>query len=216
MAAQHIKRFFLDYNECQMNDFLYADGGRTIELFGTDIKDWRITFVDTGLKSNVGERLRLVQSHIGDDEMFLANYADGLTDLDLNSYVDSFRASGRIASLLTVPAPHTFHVVQAADDGRVEGIEHIRRTPVRVNAGFFVFRRAMFDYMKKDEELILEPFDRLIAEGQLSAVPYDGFWQQMDTFKDKALLDELMAKGSPPWQVWSQSEPTPAGVGSSA
>jgi len=214
-GGQHIKRFFLDYNECQMNDFVYADGGRTIELFGSDIKDWRITFVDTGLNANVGERLRLVQEHIGDDEMFLANYADGLTDLDLNDYIESFRARGKIACFLTVPAPHTFHVVQASTDGRVKSIEHIGQTPVRVNAGFFVFRRAIYDYLGEDEELILEPFDRLIAQDQLIAVPHDGFWRQMDTFKDKASLDELVANGLPPWQVWNESRLPPVDVGSS-
>ena len=208
-GGQKIKDFFLEYNECQTNDFTYANGGRTIELFSTDIEDWRITFVDTGLRSNVGERLRRVQDHVGDDEMFFANYADGLSDLDLDTYVKSFEATGKVASFLTVPAPHTFHNVVTDEDGGVTMIEHISQTSVRVNAGFFLFRREIFDYLRPDEELIIEPFERLIAAHELVAVPYDGYWRAMDTFKDKNVLDELVAHGQPPWQVWNHSDSSP-------
>lgn len=204
-GSQRIKEFFLEYNECQTNDFIFSDGGQSIELLGSDIQDWTITFVDTGLNSNVGERLRRVQDHLGDDEYFLANYTDGLSDLDLDPYVENFRASGKIGCFLTVPAPHTFHNVQIDDEGRVVEIEHISRTSVRVNAGFFVFRRDIFDYMRPDEELIIEPFQRLIAQSDLLAVPHDGYWQPMDTFKDKMLLDETAARSRPPWQVWERS-----------
>jgi glucose-1-phosphate cytidylyltransferase len=209
-GGQRIKEFFLEYNECQMNDFVYSDGGRSIELLGTDIADWKITFVDTGQTANVGERLRLVESYLGDDQMFLANYADGLSDLDLGPYVTRFEASGKTACFLTVPAPHTFHNVRTDDNGEVQAIEHIGSTDVRVNAGFFAFTREVFQYMRPGEELILEPFRRLIEKHELIAVPYDGYWQPMDTFKDKNLLDETVAKGRPPWQVWDEP-PSPTG-----
>lgn len=202
-GGQQIKEFFLKYNECEMNDFVWSDGGSTIELLGSDIDQWRITFVDTGLTSNVGERLRRVAPFLEGEEMFLANYADGLSDLDLETYVKNFEASGKIASFLTVPAPQTFHNVRTDDDGEVVAIEHIRRTSVRVNAGFFVLRPEIFGYMRPNEELIIEPFERLIAERQLIAVPYDGYWQPMDTFKDKNVLDQAVATGIPPWQVWN-------------
>lgn len=207
-GGQHIKRFFLDYNECQTNDFVFSDGGRTIELFGTDIEDWRITFVDTGLHSNVGERLLRVRRHIGEDEMFLANYADGLSDLDLDTYVEYFESSGKIACFITVPAPHTFHVVRADADDLVTSIDHISSTSVRVNGGFFVFRRDVFDYMRPDEELVIEPFNRLIAKRELVSFSYDGYWQNMDTFKDKNILDNLVTSGDPPWQLWNQNSAT--------
>jgi glucose-1-phosphate cytidylyltransferase len=201
-AGEKIKEFFLQYNECQMNDFVYSEGGRSIELFRTDIEDWRITFVDTGLTSNVGERLRQVESHVGDDEMFLANYSDGLSDLDLDAYVEGFRRSGKTASVLTVPAPHTFHNVSTDEAGQVDGIKHIRQSSVRVNAGFFVFRRNIFEYLRPNEELVEEPFGRLIADSELMATHHDGYWQPMDTFKDKTILDNEVAAGRPPWQVW--------------
>ena len=84
-GAKKIKEFFLNYDECDSNDFVFADGGRSLELLSTDLDDWKITFVDTGRASLIGERLRRVQPHIGDDEVFLANYADGLTDLPLDT-----------------------------------------------------------------------------------------------------------------------------------
>src|SRR6476660_3168689 len=104
-GAVAIKNFFLKYDECVANDFVYSGGGHNIELLSKDIHDWRVTFVDTGLKSSIGERLRRVKEHLKGEEMFLANYADGLCDLDLKAYVDSFKASGKTACFISIPAP---------------------------------------------------------------------------------------------------------------
>jgi glucose-1-phosphate cytidylyltransferase len=158
--------------------------------------------VDTGLNSSIGERLRRVREHVQSDEAFLANYADGLSDLNLGSYVEGFLASGRTACFLSVPAPHTFHIIHADGDNYVSKIEHVTRSPVRINGGFFALKREIFDYMKPGEELVIEPFQRLIERRDLIAVPHDGFWQNMDTFKDKIQLDELLSRGRAPWQVW--------------
>lgn len=197
-----IKNFFLKYDECLTNDFILSEGGKKLELLSRDIDDWKITFVDTGMNSSIGERLRRVREHVQSDEIFLANYADGLSDLNLAAYVDSFVKSGRTACFLSVPAPHTFHIIHADRDNYVSKIEHVTRSPVRINGGFFVLRREIFDYMKPGEELVLEPFQRLIEKRDLIAVPHDGFWQNMDTFKDKIQLDELLSRGRAPWQVW--------------
>jgi len=197
-----IKNYFLKYDECVSNDFVYTDGGKNVELLSRDIQDWRITFADTGLSSSIGERLRRVRQYLGDDEMFLANYADGLSDLDLAGYVESFRKRGKTACFLTVPAPHTFHIVHSDAEQHVQRLEHVTRSPVRINGGFFVLRREIFDVMNPGEELVIEPFSRLIEKRELIAVPYDGFWQNMDTFKDKIQLDEMVGRGHAPWQVW--------------
>jgi glucose-1-phosphate cytidylyltransferase len=202
-GALQIKEFFLNYNEWESNDFVLSDGGRNVEMLSTDIDSWNITFAETGRTSSIGERLRRVREHIGDDEYFLANYADGLSDLDLRTYVDDFVESGHTACFLTVPAPHTFHIVHADDDGYVERLEHIASSPVRINAGFFAFKTAIFDEIREGEELVIEAFDRLIERRDLIAVGYDGFWQNMDTFKDKVQLDEIAATDRPPWQVWA-------------
>lgn len=201
-GALKIKEFFLRYQEWETNDFVLADGGKRLEMLGTDIDGWNITFVDTGQSSNIGERLRRVQDHLGDDECFLANYADGLTDLDLASYIDHFMASDDVAQFLTVPAPHTFHIVHSDPNGYVQTLEHIGTSRVRINAGFFVFRQEIFNVMRPGEELVLEPFQRLIERRTLVSVNYDGFWQNMDTFKDKVQLDEMAATGDTPWRVW--------------
>lgn len=209
-GAKKIKEFFLNYDECDSNDFVFSDGGRDLALLSTDLDDWRITFVDTGRASLIGERLRRVQSHIGNDEMFLANYADGLSDLPLDRYVDYFVERGKKACFVTVPAPDTFHIVHSDTDDLVTKLEHVGQSPVRINAGFFIVRREIFDYMRPGEELVLEPFQRLIDEGELLAYPYDGFWRNMDTFKDKVELDEIVAHGEPPWQVWVHNDPSSA------
>jgi glucose-1-phosphate cytidylyltransferase len=200
-GAQAIKEYFLRYDECVSNDFVWSQGGKKIELLRRDIHDWRITFVDTGLNSSIGERLRLVQPHLDGEEVFLANYADGVSDLDLDGYVRCFLGRDKIACFLSVPAPHTFHLVEADSENLVRSLEAVSSSAVRINGGFFLFRRQIFDYLRKGEDLVMEPFSRLIAEKQLLAYPFDGFWRNMDTFKDKQTLDELWSQGQAPWLV---------------
>jgi len=202
-GAAAIKDYFLKYNECESNDFVLSEGGRNVELLRKDIEDWRISFIDTGHKSSIGERLRRVREHLVGDETFLANYADGLTDLNLEAYVQDFLRRDKIACFLSVPAPHTFHIVHADSEQNVTKLEHVGRSLVRINGGFMVLRREMFDYMKPGEELVIEPFQRLIAQRKLIGVPYDGFWQNMDTFKDKIQFDQMVEQGNAPWEVWN-------------
>ena len=199
--ADVIKKYFLEYNECLSNNFVLAGGGAKIELLNSDIHDWRITFVDTGAASPIGERLRRVRQHLAGEELFFANYTDCLTDLDLNAYLAHFRASGKIAAMVTVPPNVSFHYV-AAQGGLVTSLTDVRATQLRVNGGFFVFRNEFFDFLGEGEELVDAPFHRLIAKQQLLAYEHNGFWKAMDTFKDKQQLDDLLAAGSPPWEVW--------------
>jgi glucose-1-phosphate cytidylyltransferase len=201
-GAGAIKNYFLKYDECISNDFVLSEGGRRIELLRRDIEDWRITFVETGLQSTIGQRLRAVRAHLRGEPDFLANYADGLSDLDLEAYLDYFRNRGKIGCFLSVAAPHTFHIVQADSDHHVLKLEAVGRSVVRINGGFFAFRQEIFDYIEEGEDLVLEPFDRLMARHELLAYPFDGFWRNMDTFKDKQDLDELVAAGRSPWKVW--------------
>jgi glucose-1-phosphate cytidylyltransferase len=200
-GAKAIKEYFLHYDEAISNDFVLSQGGRKIDLLSRDIEDWNVTFVDTGLNSTIGERLRQVRSYVDGDEIFLANYADGLSDLDLDEYLRCFRERGKLACFLSVPAPHTFHIVNATPDNVVLGLEAVARSTVRINGGFFALRREIFDYMRPGEELVLEPFQRLITEKQLLAYPYDGFWRNMDTFKDKQVLDGMWDRDEVPWRA---------------
>jgi len=198
-----IKKYFLEYNECISNDFVLSPGGKGVELLHSDIQDWRITFVDTGLTANIGQRLKAVQKYLDGEEIFLANYSDGLSDVDLRAVIDTLRRSDGVACFVSVAPNASFHLVDTDRDGRVRQIEHIRKTGVRINGGFFAFRREIFQYFEDGEELVEEPFHRLIAAGKLVAYQHDGYWACMDTFKEKQELEDILAQGRPPWAVWS-------------
>ena len=200
--ADVIKRYFLEYDETSSNDFVMSAGGKKVDLLASDIQDWNITFVDTGLSSNVGMRLKTVQPMLEGEEMFLANYADGLTDLPLPAMIDYFRERDAVACFAAVAPTQTFHLVRLEDGGRVASIQHVKDIGLRVNGGFFVLRPEIFEYLEPGEELVEEPFRRLVAEGKLLAYPHDGFWACMDTFKDKQLLEDLYSRGQVPWEVW--------------
>jgi len=201
-----IKHYFLNYEECVSNDFVLTEGGKKRELLNSDISDWRITFVDTGQDTNVGQRLMAVKKHVAGERMFLANYSDGLTDLPLPDQLAHFQAHDKIASFLSVPPNLSYHFVASRADGTVTRIQDIGQAGLRINGGFFVFRPEIFDHIRNGEELVEEPFQRLVTEQQLLSYRYDGFWMAMDTAKDKQRIDDLYASGRPPWQLWRNGE----------
>ena len=203
--ADKIKDYFLNYNEYVSNDFTMSKGGRDIELVSSDIHDWKITFVDTGLKSNIGKRLKLVEKYLQDEDFFLANYSDGLTDLPLPAMVESLANSNRIGSFLCAPPSQTFHVVSLGEGDLVKNIKYVKDSDILVNAGYFVFRKEIFEYLKLGEELVEEPFQRLIQKGLLQGYRYDRFWA-MDTFKEQQELTDLYNQGKAPWEVWRPAE----------
>jgi glucose-1-phosphate cytidylyltransferase len=200
-----IKQYFLNYDECVSNDFVLSNGGKSIELANSDISDWRITFIDTGLRSNIGQRLMAVEKHVMDEDVFLASYTDGLTDLDFANYLDYARERDKIASFLSVKPNLSYHLVQTHPRGLVTGIQEFAQSGIRINAGLFVLKRDIFKYMELGDELVIQPFRRLIKQKQLVAFEYDGFFAAMDTFKDKQLLDNLYEGGQPPWEVWKDT-----------
>jgi glucose-1-phosphate cytidylyltransferase len=200
-----IKQYFLNYDECLSNDFVFSKGGKNLELANSDIHDWQITFADTGLRSNIGQRLLAVQKYVMDEDVFLANYTDGLTDLDLPSYLNFARVRDKIATFLSVKPNLSYHLVKTGAGGLVTGIKEFRESQSRINAGFFVLKRDIFKYIQAGEELVIEPFQRLIGDQQLAAYEYDGFFGAMDTFKDKQQLDDLYEGGQPPWEVWRET-----------
>lgn len=204
--ANIIKQYFLQYDECISNDFVLTSGGQSVELLNSDIHDWKITFVDTGIRSNIGQRLKAVRQHLAGEEEFLANYTDGLSDVHLPDVIESFRRKKSTASFLSVKPSQSFHSVKILADGTVGGIEPVSKSGLLMNGGFFVFRKEFFDYLNEGEELIEEPFRRLIQERKLSTYSYEGFWSCMDTFKEKQELDDLYASGSPPWAVWEGAD----------
>lgn len=199
-----IREYFINYNECMSNDFTLANGGRAIQMHNTDIDDWRITFVDTGLHSNIGSRLVAVKKYVADDEVFLANYSDGLSDLDLSEFIESFKKTSAVAGFVAVKPSQSFHAVKTKDNGEVTEIGTINETDLWVNGGFFVLRKEVFNYIEPGEELVEEPFTRLIKEKKLYAYRHNGFWSPMDTFKEKISFDRMYAKGNAPWELWNK------------
>lgn len=201
--ADAIKRYFVDYDEYLSNDFVLHGSDPEPQLLHQDIHEWSVTFVDTGYASSIGERLRRVRKHLEGEEMFLANYSDNLTDFHLPNLVDRMREDQQlIAGFLAVNPPHSFHVARMNDDDRVVDIHETREADLWINGGYFCLRQEIFDYMNEGEELVVEPFQRLVHEGRLLGQRYKGFWQNMDTFKDRATLNDLHERGEGPWEIW--------------
>jgi glucose-1-phosphate cytidylyltransferase len=198
-----IREYFLNYKEALSNDFTLSDGGRTIDLHQRDFEDWKITFVDTGLHTNIGQRLLRVRKYLGNDPVFLANYSDGLSDIPLDRQLAEFNSQGVLASFAAVSnSQSSFHVTNVEKDGLVSSIGPISDKELLVNGGFFSFRKEIFDYINEGEELVEQPFQRLIAAKKLAAFRWNGFWRCMDTFKDKITFDRMEARRECPWMVW--------------
>jgi glucose-1-phosphate cytidylyltransferase len=204
--GETIKRFFLDYKEALSNDFVLSEGGRNVQLLGADFTSWRITFADTGAKTLIGQRLLSVREHVKDEEVFLANYVDGLTDIDLDMVIDRLISSGKTACFVTVPPTQTFHLVESDREGHVTSINHAGTSDKWINGGYFVFRQRIFDYIKPGEDLVDAPFARLIEDRELLTIHHEGFWACMDTFKERQQLEDLWSKGGAPWHVWAKNE----------
>jgi glucose-1-phosphate cytidylyltransferase len=197
-----IRDYFLQYDEAMTNDFTLHAADRRVDIHARDLDDWRITFVDTGLHSNIGQRLLRARRYLEKDEVFLANYADGLSDLPLDRYIAEFHERDVTAGLVAVRSSQSFHAVQAREDGIVTRMGAMPDQSLWINGGFFVLRRDIFDFIREGEELVEQPFARLIAQQKLSVFHWDGYWQCMDTFKDKISLDRMEARGECPWMIW--------------
>jgi glucose-1-phosphate cytidylyltransferase len=206
--ANVIKEYFLNYDECVSNDFVLTSGGSAVRLLSSDIQDWNITFVDTGVSSSIGRRLRHVQPLLEGEQTFLANYTDGLCDLHLPTLIDFHHNQQAIATFLSVRPAQSFHTVQADEQGQVRTLTPICDANVWMNGGFFVLDKEIFSWMEEGEELVLEPFSRLAEANRLRTMKHHGYWGCMDTYKEKQALDERIAKGDTPWQVWNTRSKT--------
>jgi glucose-1-phosphate cytidylyltransferase len=201
-GASYVKDFFLSYDETRSNDFVLENGAREIKLFSTDISEWKITFVDTGLYSEIGERLRRVRQFVEDEPVFLANYADVLTDAALPDMIERFEASDAVAGLLAVPPQSSHHVVEIDDGGLITQVTPMRDLRQWENGGYFVLRPEIFDYLDEGEDLVEHAIMRLVERRRVLAYPYKGYWSPADTVKERAQLDELYQRGHCPWMIW--------------
>ena len=203
-GAKHIARYFLDYEEAYSNDFV-IDRGET-KYLTTDVLDWKITFAHTGVDTPIGERLHRVAHYLGDDEMFLANYADVLTDAPLDAMIEEFRAGDALASMLAVPPQAAFHIIDVNGGNTVRGIRSVSELPIRENGGYFVMRREILEELQPGHDLVGDTLTRLSAQGKVKAYPYDGFWMPADTVKERTVLEQLAATGKAPWRLWRDGD----------
>ena len=203
--ADVIKNYFVNYNEFMSNDFVLSKGGKDVRVFNSDISDWTVTFVDTGANANIGQRLKAVEKYLDGEEVFLANYSDNLTDFQLPKLIDRFHEKNKTAAFLCVRPNLSCHYVSMGNTGLIEEIKTMGQSDILINGGYFVFKRSIFDHIRDGEELVQEPFRRLIEAKDLVGYEYDGFWKSMDTFKEKQELDDLHSKGNAPWQLWKKN-----------
>ena len=186
-----------------------AAGAQRIFLSVPDLGRWTVDLGPTAPGASIGERLRAARALV-DGPVFLSNYADGLSDLDLPRFLTRFEASGAVAGLVSVPVPWTYHLVSADGGGRVTAVSSARESGLRVNGGFFAMRREIFEYLGPGEDLVADVFPRLIAAGLLFGYRHDGFWASMDTPADWRALSDLEARGGAPWKVWLRPTSAPA------
>jgi glucose-1-phosphate cytidylyltransferase len=206
-GAHHIKDFFLGYTETTSNDFVLRRG--EVELLGSDIEDWTITFVHTGMDSPIGERLRRVREHVDGEDMFLANYADVLTDVDLNSMIARFSQSNAVASLLAVPPQSAFHCVEMGEGQTITRISTLTEMPLWENGGYFVLRPEVFEYLPENGDLVGDACTDLAKEGRMMAYPHRGWWRPADTVKERIALEAAYQAGTRPWMLWERSDRSP-------
>ncbi len=199
--ANTIKEFFLNYKPHYYADCVISKYSSNVELLGEQKDDWRVTLIDTGIWRKIGQRLWLAREHVKGEEMFLANYSDGLCDVNLDEMVDAFKKSGKIACFLAIRPPLTYHLADIDEAGRVHSMRSSDTADIWINGGFFIFRQEIFDYMREGEELVIEPFQRLIEEDQLMAYKHTGFWRSMDTLRDRQVLEDMVEQGQMPWRV---------------
>jgi glucose-1-phosphate cytidylyltransferase len=199
--ANIVKDFFLKYRAHDFADCIVSGLGSNVELLNEPEEDWRVTLIDTGIWRNIGERLWAVREQVQNEDIFLANYSDGLTDVDLDDMVERFKKSGKLACFLAVRPALTYHLADIAPDGQVREIRSSDRSDIWINGGYFLLRKEIFNYMREGEELVIEPFQRLVENGQLVAYKYEGFWRSMDTLKDRQVLEDMVEQGKMPWRV---------------
>jgi glucose-1-phosphate cytidylyltransferase len=206
-GAHHIKDFFLTYSETASNDFVLRGGD--VELLGSDIQDWTITFVHTGLDSPIGERLRRVRHLVENEDMFLANYADVLTDAPLDRMIEKFRASDAVGGLLAVPPQSAFHCVDLGEGDAIASITMLTDMPLWENGGYLMFRPEVFEHIEEDCDLIGDVCAPLAKQGQMMAYRHRGFWQPADTVKERTALEAAYQSGARPWMLWDDPDRDP-------
>ena len=201
-----IKDFFLNY-EFNISDFTMKLGHKESVVFHnkSEEKDWIITFAETGEKAMTGSRVRKIKKYIGDDETFMLTYGDGLSDVNIDKLINYHNNHGRTLTLTGVRPPGRFGEIMCSDDGVISEFNEKPQTAEgRINGGFFVCNKRLFDYLDPNDDLVFEkePMMKLVNEKELMQFNHDGFWQPMDTYREYILLNNLYDTNNASWKKW--------------
>lgn len=199
-----IKEWFNDYflHSCDIT-FDYSDGSRNIEVHNSSIEPWKVTCVDTGLDTMTGGRIKRIQKYVG-DESFMLTYGDGVCDVDINKLVEFHKSHGKKATLTAVIQKQQKGVLDISEVGAVRSFREKQAVDEKpINAGYMVLEPSIFEYLGSDDTVFeQEPLERLAQEGELMSYSHKGFWQCMDSLREKSVLELLWKQGKAPWKVW--------------
>lgn len=197
-----IKEYFANYF-LHMSDVTFDMAQNTMEVHEQKAESWRVTLVDTGEESMTGGRLRRVRNYLDPKEPFCFTYGDGLSNIDLTAEIAYHRSHGKLATVCAVQPPGRYGALLCEGE-QVKGFQEKPRGEVgRINGGFFVLSPQVLDLIAGDHiAWEMEPLQRLAMDGQLMAYEHLGFWQPMDTLREKNVLEDLWESGNPPWKVW--------------
>jgi len=198
-----IKEYFSNYF-LHLSDVTFDIKNNTMEVHHKKVEPWKVTLIDTGEKTMTGGRLKRVSQFLGDDETFCLTYGDGLSNVDLSKLIQYHKGHGKKATVTVVTPPGRFGSLIIDQNGSVNSfVEKIPGDGTVVNGGFFVLSKDVIDYVDDDETIWeREPLEGLANDKQLMAYQHDGFWQPMDTMRDKAVLDDLWESKNAPWKIW--------------
>jgi glucose-1-phosphate cytidylyltransferase len=195
-----IKEYFANYF-VHTSDVTFDLSNNTVEVHHKRAEPWRVTLVDTGTDSMTGGRLKRVREYLGDDD-FCFTYGDGLSSVDLTSLIKSHRESGKLATVTAVQPPGRFGSL-ILDNGNIAGFREKPEDGGWINGGFFVLNPQVVDYIADDDTIWeREPMENLVRDNQMNAFLHHGFFQPMDTLRDKLHLEELIENGTAPWKIW--------------
>jgi glucose-1-phosphate cytidylyltransferase len=202
-----IKRYFLDYHALR-SDVTVSLANGSVEYATGEVEDWRVSLIDTGQSSMTGARVKRAEHVLGDCDVFMCTYGDGLSDVDATELLAFHRSHGRLATVTGVRPPSRFGEL-ISEGPLVSRFAEKPEGGARISGGFFVFAREVLERLSPDPGCTLErePLEKLAADGELCVYPHDGFWQCADTVRDVELLRELWERGEAPWRVWDDRWP---------
>lgn len=200
--GQMIKEYFANYFTLN-SDVTFDLAKNEVKVHRDYVEPWKVTLVDTGADSMTGGRIKRIASFVGDED-FCMTYGDGVGNVDVAKVIEFHKSHGGAATMTSVLPTDRFGVISVGTDGKVDKfVEKPKKSDQFINAGYFVLKPKVFDYITDDMTIWeQDPMRRLAAEGELHAYSHDGFWHAMDTLRDKATLEEMWTSGKAPWKIW--------------